>query len=132
MKNPEVLSKQQAIIQDPAIKEKHRAATIKAMNTPEVKEKLKAVRNTPEYKQYLKTTLHKPELIKNRFGKKNPNFDSTVYYFEHVNGITFTGTRFEFNNTYQLTSGSVSRLLNGEYKTTQGWKLANLVVNTDR
>jgi hypothetical protein len=132
MKNLEVLAKQQAIIRDPAIKEKHRVATINAMNTPAVKEKLKAIRNTLEYKKYLKTTLHKPELIKNRFGEKNPNFDTTVYYFEHVSGLTFTGTRFEFNNTYQLTSGSVSRLLNGEYKITQGWKLANLVGNTDR
>ena len=132
MKTPDILAKQQAIIRHPAIKEKHRAATIKAMNTPAVKEKLKAIRNTPEYKEYLKTTLHKPELIKNRFGKMNPNFDPTVYYFEHVSGLTFTGTRFEFNNTYQLTSGSVSRLLNGEYKSTQGWNLANLVANTDR
>jgi hypothetical protein len=132
MKNLEVLAKQQAIIRDPAIKEKHRVATTNAMNTPAVKEKLKAIRNTLEYKKYLKTTLHKPELIKNRFGEKNPNFDTTVYYFEHVSGLTFTGTRFEFNNTYQLTSGSVSRLLNREYKITQGWKLANLVGNTDR
>ena len=69
---------------------------------------------------------------KNRFGEKNPNFDPIVYYFEHVSGLTFIGTRFEFNNTCRLTSGSVSRLLNGEYKTTQGWKLANLVANTDR
>jgi hypothetical protein len=132
MKNPAVLAKQQAIIQNPAIKEKHRVATIKAMNTPAVKEKLTAIRNTLEYKEYLKTTLHNPQLIKNRFGKMNPNFDPTVYYFEHASGLTFTGTRFEFNNTYQLTSGSVSRLLNGEYKSTQGWNLANLVANTDR
>jgi hypothetical protein len=132
MRNPTILAKQQTIIQDPLIKEKHRVATTKAMNTSAVKEKLKAIRNTLEYKEYLKTTLHRPELLKNRFGKMNPNFDSTVYYFEHVDGITFAGTRFEFNDRYQLTSGSVSRLLNGKYKTTQGWKLSNSVANTDR
>jgi hypothetical protein len=128
MKNPVILAKQQAIINDPIIKIKHRTATINAMNTSAVKRKLKAIRNTTAYKEQLKTTLNKP---RNRNGSKNSNFDCIIYNFEHVNGLTFTGTRFEFNNTYQLTSGSVSRLLNGEYKTTQGWNLANLVVNTD-
>ena len=128
MRNPDILAKQQIIIQDPAIKEKHRLATIKAMNTPAVKEKLKTIRNTPNYKEYLKTTLHRP---RDRYGNKNSNFDSNIYNFEHTSGITFTGTRFDFNTKYQLTSGSVSRLLNGEYKTTHGLKLANLVANTN-
>jgi len=51
MMNPAVLAKQQRIINQPNIKEKHKAATIAAMNRPEVKEKLRNLRNTAEYKK---------------------------------------------------------------------------------
>ena len=132
MKNPLVFEKQQTIIKSPAIKEKHRLAIIEAMNRPGVIAKLKAQRNTPEYKARLKNTLHTPEITKNRFGEKNPNFDPILYEFKHNSGEKFTGTRFDFDQKYKLTSGSVSRLLNGKYKSTQGWRLANLVANTDK
>jgi hypothetical protein len=132
MQNPKIFAKQQAIISDPQIKDKHRQATIKAMNNPLVKAKLKAQRNTLEYKARLKHTLHKPEIVNNRFGDKNPNFDPTVYEFTHDSGEKFIGTRFDFDQNYKLTSGSVSRLLNGKYQSTQGWRLANSVGNTDK
>ena len=131
MRNPKIVAKQKAILSDPQIKEKHRQATIKGMSNPRIKAKLKAQRNTPEYKARLKHTLHKPEIVKNRFGNKNPNFDPAFYEFEHDSGEKFVGTRFEFDQNYKLTSGSVSRLLNGKYQSTQGWRLANSVANTD-
>jgi hypothetical protein len=132
MRNSNILAKQQSIVNDPAIKEKHKQATIKAMSDPLVKAKLKAQRNTPEYKAKLKYTLHKSEIIDNRFGNKNPNFDPTVYEFKHVSGQQFTGTRFDFDQKYKLTSGSVSRLLSGKYRSTQGWRLANSVATQTR
>ena len=76
--------------------------------------------------------LHKPEIVKNRFGNKNPNFDPVVYEFEHDSGEKFTGTRFDFDQNYKLTSGSVSRLLSGKYQSTQGWRLANSVATQAR
>jgi hypothetical protein len=123
MKNPIVRAKHSKIINDPIIKEKHRTATIQGMNRPEVKEKLKEQRNTTEYKIRLKNTLHKPEIIDDRFGNKNPNFDPTIYNFSHTGGIVFTGTRYEFDQKYKLTKGSLSRLVNGKYKITQGWRI---------
>jgi len=128
MNNPDIKSKQQTIIRSPEIKEKHRQATIAAMNRPEVVEKLKAYRNTKEYKERLNQTLNRPDMRLNRGGSRNSMFDSTIYTFEHVNGERFIGTRFDFNKTYHLTNGSVSRLINGKYKITQGWKLSNTPV----
>jgi hypothetical protein len=123
MNNPVVREKHFAAINDPAVKEKHRIATSNAMNSPIVKEKLKAQRNTAEYKERLKNTLHKSEIIDNRFGNKNPNFDPVIYNFIHSDGTTFTGTRYAFDQKFKLTKGSVSRLINGKYKITQGWQL---------
>lgn len=128
MHNPIIKAKQQTIIRSPKIKEKHRRATIAAMNRPEVIKKLKAQRNTKQYKDRLNYTLNRSDIRSARGGSNNPMFDSTVYTFEHTNGTMFVGTRFDFNNTYHLTSGSVSRLINGAYKTTQGWKLSNIPV----
>lgn len=121
MRNPAVFEKQQAKIKSSVIKEKHRLATIAAMNRPEVKEKQRLARNTNEYKELLKTTLNKPELLANRSGKNNAHYDHTVYKFKHINGIVEHCTAFELRTKYNLPS--LSRLVNGEYKISKGWQI---------
>jgi len=123
MKNPSVFEKQQTIIKSPAIKEKHRLATIEAMNRPAVKEKLRAARNTIEYKNYLKTTLNKPELLINRNAKNNSHYNHTTYKFKHTKGAVEHCTSFELRTKYNLPQPSVSRLVSGEYKISKGWQI---------
>lgn len=106
--------------EDPTIKEKHRLATIKAMNSPLVKEKLKKQRNTSEYRERLKQTLNRP---RDRSGKKNSNYNTTLYRFKHITGKTLICTQYELTKRYNLTSGAASRLVNGKYKITKGWML---------
>jgi hypothetical protein len=120
MKNPKILAKQKSIINDPKTKEKHRLATIKAMNNPLVKEKLKKQRNTPEYRERLKHTLHRP---RDRSGEKNSNHNTTLYKFKHITGEILVCTQYELTKRYNLTSGAASRLINGKYKITKGWML---------
>ena len=123
MKNPLVFEKQQAIIKSSAIKEKHRLATIEAMNRPAVDAKLRAARNTIEYKNYLKTTLNKPELLINRNAKNNSHYNHTMYKFKHINGAAEYCTSFELRTKYNLPQPSVSRLVSGEYKISKGWQI---------
>lgn len=123
MMNPETFAKQQAIIRQPEVKEKHRLATIAAMNRPEVKEKLRSLRNTKEYKHYLTTTLHRPELLANRGGKNNAHYNHTTYTFKHVDGSVECCTAFELRTKYNLPQPSISRLISGEYKISKGWQL---------
>ena len=121
MRNPTVFKKQQAIIKSSAVKEKHRLATVEAMNRPEVKEKLRLARNTNEYKDFLKTTLNRPELLANRGGKNNSHYDHTMYKFKHTTGVVEHCTAFELRTKYNLPS--LSRLVNGEYKVSKGWQI---------
>jgi hypothetical protein len=123
MRNPLILEKQQAILQNPIIKEKHRLATIAAMNQPKVKEKLRAIRNTTEYKNYLKTTLNRPELLTNRDGQNNPHYNHTMYKFKHRSGTIEHCTVFELRSKYNLSQPSMSRLVSGKYKISKGWQL---------
>lgn len=106
--------------EDPIIKEKHRLATIKAMNSPLVKEKLKKQRNTPEYRKRLKQTLNRP---RDRHGEKNGNHNTTLYRFKHTTGKILVCTQYELTKRYNLTSGAASRLISGKYKITKGWML---------
>ena len=123
MRNPLILEKQQTILKTPVIKEKHRLATIAAMNRIEVKEKLQKFRNTSEYKNYLKTTLNKPELLKKRAGQNNSHYNHTIYKFKHTNGTIEHCTVFALRNKYNLPQPSMSRLVSGEYKISKGWQL---------
>ena len=106
--------------EDPVVKENHRIATIRAMNNPLVKEKLKKQRNTPEYLERLKHTLNRP---RDRTGEKNGNHNTTLYKFKHTTGETLVCTQYELTKRYNLTSGAASRLVNGKYKITKGWML---------
>jgi hypothetical protein len=51
LNDPEVKERHRAALNDPEVKERHRAATKKAMNDPEVKERRRAAHNTPEVKE---------------------------------------------------------------------------------
>jgi hypothetical protein len=123
MRDPAVLAKQQAIINDPVVKQKHKLATIKAMNSSAVKEKLRLARNTPEYKSYLATTLNRPEFLSNRGGSNNAHYNHTVYQFRHISGIIENCTAFELRTKYNLPQPSLSRLVSKEYKISKGWQI---------
>lgn len=122
MNDPVVKAKHQKTLSSPEYKANHRAAMIEAMNRPEVQQKMRKNRNTPEYKEFLKTTLLRPDRLDHR-GPKNGRYDSTVYEFVHESGDKFIGTRYDFIQKYNPTDGSISRLINGHYKVTQGWRL---------
>jgi hypothetical protein len=123
MKNPLVFEKQQTIVKSLEVKEKHRLATINAMNRPEVKEKLRLARNTIEYKNFLKTTLNKPELLLNRTADNNSHYNHATYKFKHTSGVVEHCTSFELRTKYNLPQPSVSRLVSGEYKISKGWQI---------
>lgn len=57
-------------------------------------------------------------------GEKNPQFDKTVYTFEHdVYGIT-TRTQYDLRMQFNLDQGRVSRLVNGKCNSVKGWRMA--------
>ena len=61
-------------------------------------------------------------------GRNNPSYDHTVYRFEHKEGGTFTRTQYDFREEYSLNSGQLSQVIQGNYKTINGWRL--VVVDT--
>ena len=88
-------------------------------------------------KQQLKSVLgitkseeHKANMraakIGSHKGEGNPNYDHTVYTFEHTqtNEIVQT-TRYNLAKTYNLNLGNLSKLFNGKYKHCGGWKVIN-------
>lgn len=58
-------------------------------------------------------------------GNSNPNSDPTIYKWKNVlTGNTFTGTRYEFRKTHNISVDSDKGLVKGEYSQTKsGWKL---------
>lgn len=58
-------------------------------------------------------------------GNKNPNFDSTVYTFQHTGGQTFVGTQYDFQQTFGLRRGDISLLIHRKQKSAKGWKLVD-------
>lgn len=59
----------------------------------------------------------------NKLNDKNPNYDFTVRTFQHKSGIIEHCTRRELINKYDLRESSVSQLIKGKLKSTNGWKM---------
>lgn len=55
-------------------------------------------------------------------GRKNPNFNSSLYLFEHEEIGIIETTLYDFIRDYNLTKSSVYRLISGERKTHKGFK----------
>jgi len=47
----------------------------------------------------------------------------TVFTFIHKDGLVRCCTKYELQTEFNLSQGSLSRLCNGEYKSTQGWSI---------
>ena len=60
-----------------------------------------------------------------RVGSKNPYYNHTIYNFEHRDGTTFSGTKYEFRMKYNLNSGHVGAVVSGTCKTIKGWHLVS-------
>ena len=74
-------------------------------------------------KKMVKNGTH-PLLGKNHSGSENPRFDSTIYQFEHTNGIVEKSTRHDFMKKYKIpNNGKISELINNKRKTYKGWKI---------
>lgn len=58
-------------------------------------------------------------------GAKNPNFDTKIYTFEHINGNRFTGTQSVFRELYSLNKSEISQLIHQKRKTAKGWRLTS-------
>ena len=59
-------------------------------------------------------------------GSKNGMYDKRVHNFYNYNtSETFTGTRYEFYQQYNLRKSSVCQLIQRKLKSTQGWKIEN-------
>lgn len=58
-------------------------------------------------------------------GSNNPNFDKTIYLFEHISGLNFFGTRSDLCNEHNLNPNLLKALFltNNKRKSSQGWKL---------
>ena len=49
--------------------------------------------------------------------------NTNLYIFQNKNGTIEHCTKYELQNKYNLSGGSLSRLCCGEYKSSQGWKI---------
>ena len=58
-------------------------------------------------------------------GKNNPRFDPRIFKLAHLDGRTFTGSRFDFCEHIGAghSEGCVSRLFNGKQETMKGWRI---------
>jgi hypothetical protein len=56
-------------------------------------------------------------------GIDNPSSDKNIYHFENINHGSFIGTSIGLRDKYNLTGGSVGRIVNGVRKSFKGWYL---------
>ena len=93
-------------------------------------------KNNPENKKMRSVWGKKgAEFMKSAEGKalaasktqsKNPNYDHTIFTFEHTETSTrFTGTMYDFRTKFMLRQSSVSMVVAGKRQTVSGWKLVN-------
>ena len=77
---------------------------------------------------HTKDRISKPDYV-NPFTGKNKGVENSKYnptvrtFFNENTGVTIQMTQYEFVTTQDVNQGSASRLINGVYKTTRGWKL---------
>lgn len=55
----------------------------------------------------------------------NGNADKTKYRFEHKDGIVEYCTRKELERKYNINSGNMSEVMNGNRKSCKGWRVIN-------
>jgi len=68
------------------------------------------------------TEEYKKLLSESSSGKKNPNYDFTVYTFENsLSREVFVGTKFEFRKFSGLEASTISNLVSGIRKTYKKW-----------
>jgi group I intron endonuclease len=71
----------------------------------------------------LKESRRQSSLGKNNAGHNNPRTDPTLFTFNHNDGRSFTGTRYDFRITYDLHKNSVDDLVKSRVNTNRGWYL---------
>jgi len=65
-------------------------------------------------------------------GNSHPNSDKNIYNFRNVDGREFTGSRIDFMKSYDISSGSVFRIINDEdNKTKCGWFVPDESIGED-
>lgn len=57
--------------------------------------------------------------------------DKNMYLFTNINGESFIGTPIEFKEKYNLDRSSITKLIKNKIKTTKGWKLIQIIYNTN-
>ena len=63
-------------------------------------------------------------LASSKTQSKNPNYNRTIFTFEHTETHTqFTGTMYDFRTKFMLRQSSVSMVVAGKQQTVCGWKL---------
>jgi hypothetical protein len=56
-------------------------------------------------------------------GAGGPNYDNTIYYFQHKNVMFEQCTKYELFTKYNLTRNGIYAMCDGTQKTSQGWSL---------
>ena len=70
------------------------------------------------------STEHKRKLSEAFKGLKNPRADGKIYTWRNIiTGETFTGNRFEFIRSFNLSRGSISRLVHRPGSSTKGGRI---------
>lgn len=60
-----------------------------------------------------------------RCGKNHPAYDQTIYEFEHLDGQTFSGTRYEFREQTGISALMINAFIRGVNHTLKGWFFAH-------
>lgn len=135
----EHMKKTQSIVQNKPDTVKKKRATMRAIQTPElrlknseaqlrpdvVEKKSNALKTLWDSEEYRNKVLSNDNnvLTRNKTGSKNPNFDQTKHMFEHRDGTVECCTRFDLQNKYNLSQSHLSQVISGNMKTIKGWKL---------
>lgn len=71
----------------------------------------------------LRECRRRSSIGKNNSGHNNPRTDPTVFTFNHKDGRSFIGTRYDFRIAYDLNKSSVDDLVKRRVNTNRGWYL---------
>lgn len=134
----EFMSKIQRIVQNkPEVIEKKRK-TLLSIQTTEFKKKKSDSQNRPEVvikksnsiKSLWKNETYRNAVLQNsaaltgdKNSNKNPNYDHTIYQFQHRDGQIEISTRFDLQMKYNLSQSQLSQVISGKIKTVRGWRV---------
>lgn len=71
---------------------------------------------------YIDDDYRKSVSIRNT-GKSNPNYDDTMFSFNHIESGEVTMTKYEFYMKYGLDKSHITKLCKGKIKTHKGWSI---------